>query len=144
MRVIKRHGDSEDVSFDKILNRITSLSVDNPPLNQINIDALSESDFILVTGIADSSYLVEFLKSKAFNFKHLKYSDHYNFNKLSIDKIRNISSGKRILTTEKDFGRLKPKISDRDIYYIEVSMQFNSELNELNFDKTISEYIDQN
>ena len=39
MRVIKRHGDSEDVSFDKILNRITSLSVDNPPLNQINIDA---------------------------------------------------------------------------------------------------------
>ena len=113
-------------------------------IDQINIDALSESDFILVTGIADSSYLVEFLKSKAFNFKHLKYSDHYNFNKLSIDKIRNISSGKRILTTEKDFGRLKPKISDRDIYYIEVSMQFNSELNELNFDKTISEYIDQN
>ena len=113
-------------------------------IDQINIDALSESDFILVTGIADSSYLVEFLKSKAFNFKHLKYSDHYNFNKLSVDKIRNISSGKRILTTEKDFGRLKPKISDRDIYYIEVSMQFNSELNELNFDKTISEYIDQN
>ena len=113
-------------------------------VDQINIDTLSESDFILVTGIADSSYLVEFLKSKAFNFKHLKYSDHYNFNKLSIDKIRNISSGKRILTTEKDFGRLKPKISDRDIYYIEVSKQFNSELNELNFDKTISEYIDQN
>ena len=113
-------------------------------VDQINIDILAESDFILVTGIADSSYLVEFLKSKAFNFKHLKYSDHYNFNKLSIDKIRNISSGKRILTTEKDFGRLKPKISDRDIYYIEVSMQFNSELNELNFDKTISEYIDQN
>ena len=113
-------------------------------VDQINIDTLSESDFILVTGIADSSYLVEFLKSKAFNFKHLKYSDHYNFNKLSIDKIRNISCGKRILTTEKDFGRLKPKISDRDIYYIEVSMQFNSELNELNFDKTISEYIDQN
>ena len=113
-------------------------------VDQINIDTLSESDFILVTGIADSSYLVEFLKSKAFKFKHLKYSDHYNFNKLSIDKIRNISSGKRILTTEKDFGRLKPKISDRDIYYIEVSMQFNSELNELNFDKTISEYIDQN
>ena len=113
-------------------------------VDQINIDSLAESDFILVTGIADSSYLVEFLKSKAFNFKHLKYSDHYNFNKLSVDKIRNISSGKRILTTEKDFGRLKPKISDRDIYYIEVSMQYNSELNELNFDKTISEYIDQN
>ena len=67
-----------------------------------------------------------------------------NFNKLSIDKIRNISSGKRILTTEKDFGRLKPKIRDRDIYYIEVSTQFNSEVNDFNFDETISEYINQN
>ena len=113
-------------------------------VDQINIDSLAESDFILVTGISDSSYLVKFLKSKAFNFKHLKYSDHYNFNKLSIDKIRSLSSGKKILTTEKDFGRLKPKISDRDIYYIEVSMQFNSEVNEHNFDKTISEYINQN
>ena len=113
-------------------------------VDQINIDSLAESDFILVTGISDSSHLVKFLKSKAFNFKHLKYSDHYNFNKLSIDKIRSLSSGKKILTTEKDFGRLKPKISDRDIYYIEVSMQFNSEVNEHNFDKTISEYINQN
>ena len=113
-------------------------------LDELNIDILANSDFILVTGIADPSYLVEFLKSKSFSFKHLKYSDHYNFNKLSIEKIRSLSRGKKILTTEKDFGRLKPKISDRDIYYIEVSMQFNSEVNEHNFDKTISEYINQN
>ena len=110
-------------------------------MHEVNIDTLAESDFLLVTGIADSSYLVEFLKSKKLTFKHLEYSDHYNFSKPSIDKIRSLSSGKKILTTEKDFGRLKPKISDRDIYYIEVSMYFNSELNEFNFDETISEYI---
>ena len=113
-------------------------------VDQRNIDNLAESDFILVTGIADSSHLVKFLKSKSFEFKHLKYSDHYNFNKLSVDKIRSLSSGKKILTTEKDFGRLKPKIRDRDIYYIEVSTQFNSEVNDFNFDETISEYINQN
>ena len=113
-------------------------------VDQRNIDTLAESDFILVTGIADSSYLVKFLKSKSLNFKHLEYSDHYNFNKPSIDRIRSLSSGKKILTSEKDFGRLKPKISDRDIYYIEVSIQFNSEVNDLNFDETISEYINQN
>ena len=71
----------------------------------------------------------------------MEYSDHYNFSKPSIDGIRSLSIGKKILTTEKDFGRLKPKINDRDIYYIEVSMYFNSELNEFNFDETISEYI---
>ena len=112
-------------------------------LDEVNIDILANSDFILVTGIADSTYLVEFLKSKSFNFKHLKYSDHYNFNKLSIEKIRSLSRGKKILTTEKDFGRLKPKISDRDIYFIEVSMHFDSGVNELNFDKVISEYLNQ-
>ena len=112
-------------------------------LDEVNIDILANSDFILVTGIADSTYLVEFLKSKSFKFKHLKYSDHYNFNKLSIEKIRSLSRGKKILTTEKDFGRLKPKISDRDIYFIEVSMHFDSGVNELNFDQVISEYLNQ-
>tara|TARA_B100000900_G_scaffold100080_1_gene82774 strand:- start:3088 stop:4113 length:1026 start_codon:yes stop_codon:yes gene_type:complete len=110
-------------------------------LDEIHIDTLSASDFILVTGIADSSYLVEFLNSKKLKFKHLKYSDHFTFTKSSIDKIRGLSVDKKILTTEKDFGRLKPKINDRDIYFIEVSMKFNSETNEYNFDETISDYI---
>ena len=110
---------------------------------EVNIDSLGEGDFILVTGIADSSHLVNFLKSKDFNFKHLKYSDHYNFNKSSIDKIRGLSNDKIVLTTEKDFGRLSPKINDREIYYIEVSMKFNTEMNEFNFNETISEYINK-
>ena len=112
-------------------------------LGEVNLDILGERDFVLVTGIADSSYLVNFLKSKDLNFKHLKYSDHYNFNKPSIDKIRNLSNDKIILTTEKDFGRLRPKINDREIYYIEVSMKFNSEMNEFNFNETISDYINK-
>ena len=87
---------------------------------EVDIDVLEDDDFILVTGIADSSYLVNFLKNKALKFKHLKYSDHYNFNKSSIDKISGLSLNKIILTTEKDFGRLKPRINDREIYYIEV------------------------
>ena len=112
-------------------------------LGEVNIDTLGENDFILVTGIADSSYLVNFLKSKNFNFKHLKYSDHYNFNKPSIDKIRSLSNGKIVLTTEKDYGRLRPKINDREIYYVEVSMIFNTEMNEFNFKETISDYINK-
>ena len=112
-------------------------------IGEVNIDTLGERDFILVTGIADSSYLIDFLKSKDLNFKHLKYSDHYNFNKPSIDKIRNLSNDKIILTTEKDYGRLRPKINDKEIYYIEVSMKFNTEMNEFNFSETISDYINK-
>tara|TARA_B100001564_G_C20654697_1_gene678576 strand:- start:1506 stop:2522 length:1017 start_codon:yes stop_codon:yes gene_type:complete len=108
---------------------------------EVDIDVLENVDFILVTGIADSSYLVNFLKNKALKFKHLKYSDHYNFNKSSIDKITGLSLNKIILTTEKDFGRLRPKINNRDIYYIEVGLKFPKEINEYNFDKNIEDYI---
>ena len=108
---------------------------------EVDIDVLEDVDFILVTGIADSSYLVNFLKNKALKFKHLKYSDHYNFNKSSIDKITGLSLNKIILTTEKDFGRLRPKINNRDIYYIEVGLKFPKEINEYNFDKNIEDYM---
>ena len=108
---------------------------------EVDIDVLEDVDFILVTGIADSSYLLNFLKNKALKFKHLKYSDHYNFNKSSIDKITGLSLNKIILTTEKDFGRLRPKINNRDIYYIEVGLKFPKEINEYNFDKNIEDYI---
>ena len=108
---------------------------------EVDIDVLENVDFILVTGIADSSYLVNFLKNKALKFKHLKYSDHYNFNKSSINKIIGLSLNKIILTTEKDFGRLRPKINNRDIYYIEVGLKFPMEINEYDFDKNIEDYI---
>ena len=108
---------------------------------EVDINVLEDVDFILVTGIADSSYLVNFLKNKALKFKHLKYSDHYNFNKSSIDKITGLSLNKIILTTEKDFGRLRPKINNRDIYYIEVGLKFTKEINDYNFDKNIEDYI---
>ena len=129
--------DNQKVFFSSLtyLKKIKSES------EEIEIDVLKDDDFILVTGIADSSYLVNFLKSKGLKFKHLKYSDHYNFNKSSINKITELSINKKILTTEKDFGRLSPKINDRDIYYIEVGLKFPKEINEYNFDKNIEDYI---
>ena len=131
--------DNQKVFFSSLtyLKKIKSES------EEIEIDVLKDDDFILVTGIADSSYLVNFLKSKGLKFKHLKYSDHYNFNKSSINKITELSINKKILTTEKDFGRLSPKINDRDIYYIEVGLEFPAEINDYNFDSNIEEYINK-
>ena len=130
-------SDNQKVFFSSLtyLQKIKSDS------KEVDIRVLLDDDFILVTGIADSSYLVNFLKNKALKFKHLKYSDNYNFNKSSIDKITGLSLNKIILTTEKDFGRLRPKINNRDIYYIEVGLKFPMEINKYNFDKNIEDYI---
>ena len=131
--------DNQKVFFSSLtyLKKIKSES------EEIEIDVLKDDNFILVTGIADSSYLVNFLKSKGLKFKHLKYSDHYNFNKPSINKITELSINKKILTTEKDFGRLSPKINNRDIYYIEVGLEFPAEINDNDFDSDIEEYINK-
>lgn len=110
----------------------------------IKINDLKNSEFLLVTGIADSSYLVNFLKSKGLKFKHLKYADHYNFKQVSINKINSLSVNKYIITTEKDFGRLSPKIQNRDVFYIEVSIEFPRLINHLSFDETINNFVEKN
>ncbi|GGI56806.1 tetraacyldisaccharide 4'-kinase [Winogradskyella haliclonae] len=61
------------------------------------------SSFTLVTGIANAQPLVEFLKSKALDFEHLEYGDHYNF---TIKDIELLEQKDLILTTEKDYMRL--------------------------------------
>lgn len=110
----------------------------------IKINDLKNSEFLLVTGIADSSYLVNFLKSKGLKFKHLKYADHYNFKQVSINKINSLSVNKYIITTEKDFGRLSPKIQNRDVFYIEVLIEFPRSINHLSFDETINNFVEKN
>ena len=110
----------------------------------LDINHLKEKDFVLVTGIADSSYLVKFLNDRDLVFTHLKYKDHYNYSKPSIDRIKRISKGKYILTTEKDFGKLKLKIDSNNLFYIEVSIKFLNDGNELGFDDMIEKYVSEN
>ena len=100
--------------------------------------------FVLVTGIADSSYLVKFLKDRNLVFTHLKYKDHYNYSKSSVNKIKRISEGKYILTTEKDFGKLKLKVKSKNLFYIEVGLNFINDNNELSFDNLIEKYVKEN
>ena len=119
---------------EKIKSKSTSL----------NVSDLEKNEFILVTGIADSSYLVKFLNDRHLVFTHLKYKDHYNYSKPSIDRIKRISKGKYILTTEKDFGKLKLKIDSNNLFYIEVSIKFLNDDNELGFNDTIEKYVNEN
>ncbi len=119
---------------EKIKSKSTSL----------NVSDLEKNEFILVTGIADSSYLVKFLNDRHLVFTHLKYKDHYNYSKPSIDRIKRISKGKYILTTEKDFGKLKLKIDSNNLFYIEVSIKFLNDDNELGFNDTIEKYVSEN
>ncbi len=94
--------------------------------DSILLDDLKSKQVVLVTGIAKPEPLVTFLKEKGVQITHLNFPDHYDFKSKDIQKVEaafeSISGeGKMILSTEKDFVRLKGKL---DCYYLEIQNNF--------------------
>jgi len=77
--------------------------------NDVHISVL-ESDFVLVTGIADSQPLTRYLKSKKYKFNHIRYNDHHIYNQNDIKEIIKSSGNKIILTTKKDYFKIGVRI----------------------------------
>lgn len=83
------------------------------------LDFLKDKEFTLVTGIANPKPLEEFLSKEKLHFEHFEFPDHHHFSELELQKI----DGKKIiLTTEKDFMRLKDKIKTAALYYLPISV----------------------
>ncbi|WP_018344917.1 tetraacyldisaccharide 4'-kinase [Cytophaga aurantiaca] len=74
---------------------------------------------ILVTGIANTQPLVDYLKEKQLDIiKHFNFSDHYSFSLQDIEKIenaRNKDESIQIVTTEKDWVKIVPLLDQLNI-----------------------------
>ncbi len=81
------------------------------------LEYLNEKSFLLVTGIANPKPLVSFLKGKELNFEEMSFPDHHNF---TISEIDNLKKYPLILTTEKDFMRLRSIGNSVEIYYLPI------------------------
>ena len=73
---------------------------------RMSLGILEKITFILVTGIADSSHLLDFLNRKYLEYEHINFSDHHIFSDKDIEKIKVKSNGRMVLTTQKDYVRL--------------------------------------
>lgn len=108
----------------------------------------SPESVLLVTGIANPEPLKDFL-SKTFNVEHLKFKDHHQFNEQDIQQIHQkfdtFTDDKKILvTTEKDFMRLKDKLSKSDLekypwYFQPITVEIDEEEK---FKELINSYVD--
>ena len=86
---------------------------------KLSLTEIKNKKITLVTGIANPKPLVTFLNSEGISFEHLNFSDHHFF---SNKEIEHFNTKEFILTTEKDFVRLKGRVEN--MYYIAITHQF--------------------
>jgi len=91
-------------------------------------------NFTLVTGLANSNHLVNYLSENNCDFKHIKFKDHHNYKPKDLD---NVDSNCNILTTEKDYAKLVVTFPKRNIYYLPIKVVVESKQE---FDKIILNY----
>lgn len=102
--------------------------------SKIKIQNLSA--FTLVTGIANPKPLIAFLEKKALKFEHLSFKDHHEFSK---HDIADLEKKEFIVTTEKDFMRLKQYESLRHkLFYLPITVRID---NETKFNKLIKDFV---
>ena len=95
-------------------------------------------DKLLLAGIAKPEPFFAHLQNT--NDECLTFPDHHHFTENDILDIKNKSQGKIIITTEKDFVRLKGRIPSGQLFYLPIRSSFFS--GSENFDKTILNYMD--
>ncbi len=103
---------------------------------KLALESWKEMEFCLVTGIANPKPLVEFLKAKGLRFEHHDFPDHHNFSQKEIGELKKKT---RILTTEKDYMRLKNSLGTTPLFYLPIQTAFLE--NEEDFRRRISGFV---
>lgn len=136
----KIHKKLKPTMFQRVFFTTINYDAELKGENSLIIDDLIEKEVVLITGIANPKPLTSFLSTKNIKFKHLKYPDHYNFSEKDIKEIIQLQgNNKLLLTTEKDYVRLYPKI--KNLFYISIETQFLNHKND--FDILINKYVEQ-
>jgi len=90
--------------------------------NGFTVDYFRDKKLTLVTGIANPEPLVAYLKEAGLAFEHLRFKDHHSFTE---NELRQLRTREYLLTTEKDYVRLKGKAGN--LYYIPIKHRFLGE-----------------
>lgn len=104
----------------------------------ISFAQIENKKITLVTGIANPKPFVEYLKNKGLDFDHKVYGDHHNF---ALSEIKELESCECIITTEKDYVRLHPLLTNKELFYLPIEAQFITNGND--FDKQVLNFINE-
>nr|WP_315157660.1 tetraacyldisaccharide 4'-kinase [uncultured Flavobacterium sp.] len=105
----------------------------------LKADEVKTMDKLLLAGIAKPESFFAYLKQE--NDECLTYPDHHHFSESELHEIKKKVNGRIIVTTEKDYVRLKGSILSGQLYYLPIKSSFLSDGD--NFDKNILNYVGQ-
>jgi tetraacyldisaccharide 4'-kinase len=105
------------------------------------IDINSFNNFTLVTGIANPSPLVSHLKALNKEFSHEKFPDHHEF---SAAEIQRLQKTPLLLTTQKDYMRLKTEFSTEKLFYLPIESRILNDTDslKLNIEKQVFDHLE--
>jgi len=119
----------------------------------ISLELHKDEEIFAVAGIANPTFFFSYIESKAKLIEKHTFPDHFTFTKNKINPIfdsylKNRSSNKAIVTTEKDAARLRGLTSldvefKKALFYIPIEVQFLDN-QENNFIKQILTYAQKN
>ena len=107
------------------------------PLNKVGESFDLPKQFLLVTGIAHTSYLRSYLINSLSKFQHFYFKDHHNFEEKDYQEMKKRCrdfNTKTILTTSKDFARMDlnhSALSDLIILHLPIDVDFIEGKNEI-------------
>ena len=103
----------------------------------MKVDEIRNVDKLLLAGVAKPDPFFLYLQGE--KDECLTYPDHYHFTEKDLLEIEDKAQNKLIITTEKDFVRLKGRLPKEQLFYLPIRSSFLSASD--HFDKTILNYV---
>ena len=107
---------------------------------KIAVSEIKSESKLLLAGIAKPKPFFDYLKNES--DECLTFPDHHHFSDADLNSIRNKANGRKIITTEKDYVRLKDSELVDQLYYLPIKSSFIN--HQQDFDVTILEYVKEN
>ena len=131
---IKSYSDTpvyfSTIAFDESVQSSTT---------SVPVATIQQSACVLLAGIAKPASFFNYLKNA--NAVCLTYPDHHHFTETDIQQIKQQAGEKMIVTTEKDYVRLKDSILKEQLYYLPIRTSLLVGSNE--FDAKVLDYLKQ-
>ncbi|TRX36557.1 tetraacyldisaccharide 4'-kinase [Flavobacterium sp. ZT3R18] len=105
----------------------------------LKVEGIKSLNKILLAGIAKPESFFAHLKQE--NDECLTFPDHHHFSESELLEIKKKASNKIIVTTEKDYVRLKGSILSGQLYFLPIKSTFLSD--EDSFNENILNYVGQ-